>query len=272
MMMQRKLRGVLGLFAVAAAAWLLTGPPSLQAAGGKNFGGIDAKVVAEWEQAGARFAWLTDARDEMLFGDFADKGSPAFLIAARPAKGWKALPAPGVSFGLILDGKKAEEAKLDELSDFQQLHKLGFFPAQVTDAGLKGLSALKQLKTLDLSNALITDEGLKELPALKALQTLFLDKGKITDAGLKHLAGLQQLQKLGLSNTLITDEGLKELAGLQALQVLDLKNTKVTDAGLKHLAGLKQLQTLYVEETRVTEAGVNELRKALPKVDVLGVR
>jgi hypothetical protein len=50
---------------------------------------------------------------------------------------------------------------------------------------------------------------------------------------------------------------------------VDLRETKVTDRGLKHLAGLKQLRKLYLGATKVTDNGKADLKKALPKLEIL---
>jgi hypothetical protein len=49
-----------------------------------------------------------------------------------------------------------------------------------------------------------------------------------------------------------------------------LTGTQVTNAGLKHLAGLKQLQTLDLGGTKVTDKGKADLKKALPKLEIIG--
>ena len=41
-----------------------------------------------------------------------------------------------------------------------------------------------------------------------------------------------------------------------------------TDAGLALLRGLRQLRQLYVTHSQVSDAGINELKKALPNVEI----
>ncbi len=69
----------------------------------------------------------------------------------------------------------------------------------------------------------------------------------------------------------VTDAGSQHLKGLTKFQVLQLTNTQVTNAGWEHLKGLTNLHLLMLCFTRVTDAGVNELKKALPKCQVLSV-
>jgi hypothetical protein len=64
---------------------------------------------------------------------------------------------------------------------------------------------------------------------------------------------------------------MKELATLENLKTLGLVETKVTDKGLKALAALKTLRRLTLGRTAVTSDGVSELRKALPKCEILGL-
>ena len=71
----------------------------------------------------------------------------------------------------------------------------------------------------------------------------------------------------------MTDAGLKELADLKNLTTLNLAGTQVTDAGLKELTGLKNLSELDLSGVaKVTRDGVAELRKALPKCEIIGPR
>jgi hypothetical protein len=57
------------------------------------------------------------------------------------------------------------------------------------------------------------------------------------------------------------------LRELKELQTLDLSQTKVTDAG-KELKGLNKLTYLNVARTQVTDAGINEIKEALPGLEV----
>ena len=61
---------------------------------------------------------------------------------------------------------------------------------------------------------------------------------------------------------------MEHLRGLTKLQELGLNSTQVTDAGLVHLRGLTQLRHLDVRNTRVTDTGVNDLKRALPKLNI----
>jgi hypothetical protein len=58
------------------------------------------------------------------------------------------------------------------------------------------------------------------------------------------------------------------LEGLPVLEVLLLTDTQITDAGLRHLKGLYHLRLLRLVNTKVTEDGVDDLKKALPDLEV----
>jgi hypothetical protein len=239
----------------AAAWWMVTAGAAMQSPGSwgtsirdTSTGGIDPKVVAAWEKAGAKFGWMCRKDDDPpVFYVYPPKSAvvvPAFKFRELP-KEFADLPAPGVSFGLSLDGVK------------------------LTDGDIRAVAGLKQLQVLDLTWTNISDAGLKELAGLPHLRELSLGSTKISDAGLKELAGFKQLQVLVLSGTPISDAGLKELAGLKQLRVLGVGSTPISDAGLKELAGLQQLRYLDLcFNFDVTHQGVAELQKALPACEI----
>ena len=76
------------------------------------------------------------------------------------------------------------------------------------------------------------------------------------------------LRNIDLTETSITDDGLKHLVGLKKLEKLVLVSTGLSDEGLKHLQGLKSLESLDVRETHVTEGGLDELKQALPELNI----
>ena len=143
----------------------------------------------------------------------------------------------------------------------------------VTDVGLVHLQGLTQLRSLDLTNTQVTDAGLAHLQGLTQLRVLTLNYTQVTNAGLVHLRGLTQLKELCLVRTRVTDAGLVHLQGLTQLQRLDISFSRwVADPGLVHLQTLTQLQWLDLYETHVTGAGINELKKALPNVQITTMR
>ncbi|MGO8691915.1 MAG: hypothetical protein ACLQLG_20025 [Thermoguttaceae bacterium] len=116
----------------------------------------------------------------------------------------------------------------------------------------------------------VCDAELQRLHDFSELQGLdFTQHPKFGDAELRQLNGLARLRWLSLYGTGVTDTGLKCLKGLTRLQTLLLGGTNVTDAGLEYLKGLTKLEMLDLSRTQVTDAGVRDLRKALPKTQII---
>ena len=134
---------------------------------------------------------------------------------------------------------------------------------ELTEEDLKGLTKL----SLTLTKT--TDEGLKEVLKLQNLESLGLSHTKITDKGLSEVAKMPQVKYLDLPSQ-TTDAGLKEVVKLQSLETLWLFDAQTTDAGLKDVAKLQKLSSLNLTQlTQVTAAGVAELKKALPKCEII---
>ncbi len=62
-----------------------------------------------------------------------------------------------------------------------------------------------------------------------------------------------------------------ELSGLTELRMLDLRHTGITDASVPSLRKLKNLEWLYVDKTRFSGLAANELKTALPKLQITRV-
>ena len=69
--------------------------------------------------------------------------------------------------------------------------------------------------------------------------------------------------------TKVGDEGLEDLSRFASLTYLDLAVNNITDAGLAKLYGLSKLRRLELTRTQATEKGIAQLRKALPKCEIL---
>jgi Leucine-rich repeat (LRR) protein len=139
----------------------------------------------------------------------------------------------------------------------------------VTDTDLEGFPDLPELRTLNLYGTRITDIGLQSVSSWSRLQTLYLNDTAVTDSGLQHLQSLRALQRLGLSQTQVSDEGLLKLRGLSQLTDLSLSGARITDQGILHLRDLHSLRHLMLSGTRVTAGGVEDLKRALPNIEVL---
>jgi len=140
---------------------------------------------------------------------------------------------------------------------------------RVSDADLEALRTLGSVRTLNLSGTAISDAGLKSLGTMTTLQTLLLSQTRVSDAGLVHLERLTELRELTLYHTRVTDDGLVHLKGLANLRDLTLSGSHITDRGLVQLTGLKNLRHLYLSQTGAGKAGVQELKKALPKTEII---
>jgi hypothetical protein len=140
---------------------------------------------------------------------------------------------------------------------------------KVTDADLESLRALTRLRSLSLSGTGVTDAGLKAVGEMATLQTLLLNETHVGDTGLQHLQRLTELRELSLYHTRVSDDGLASLKGLTNLRDLTLSGPQITDRGLAQLSGLRNLRHLYLSKTGVSKAGVQELKKALPKVEII---
>ncbi len=144
------------------------------------------------------------------------------------------------------------------------LHQAG-----ATDADMEELSGFTQLRSLNLYGARVTDAGLRHLSGLTSLQTLYLNDTGVTDAGLQHLKGLTQLKVLGLNQTHVTDAGLAALGNLKTLTDLTLSGGQITDRGLLQLRTQRSLKHLLLNGTSVTQRGVDELKRAIPDVQII---
>jgi Leucine Rich repeat len=124
------------------------------------------------------------------------------------------------------------------------------------------------LDHIALVNLRSDDAMLVHVERLDCLERLSLDGSLVSDSGLMHLEGLTRLRWLNLRDTKVGDAGVDHLRRLTELRTLNLRRTSVSDAGLVRLKGLVNLEDLDIGGTLVTDAGVQELRKALPKLNV----
>lgn len=145
---------------------------------------------------------------------------------------------------------------------------------ELKKTGLLVLPVSKEQNQLEVSAVNVrtfSDAQAVVLPKIRE-QIVWLKLGDtdVSDATLVQVAKLKNLQKLHLEQTNVTDAGLKNLKELASLEYLNLYGTAITDAGLTELAGLKNLKTVYLWQTKVTEAGLANLKKAMPKLDIVG--
>lgn len=140
---------------------------------------------------------------------------------------------------------------------------------KVTDADLGRIVVLTRLRNLNLNGTAVTDAGMGSVGQLLALQMLLLNETRVGDPGLQQLQRLVALRELSLFHTRVTDDGLAALGGMVNLRELTLSGRRITDRGLVHLTGLRNLKHLYLSDTAVTATGVQELKKVLPKTQII---
>ncbi len=168
-----------------------------------------------------------------------------------------------------LHGFQSAAKILRSLTPLTKLRVLNLYNTGFTDADLELVRGLPTLAELNLNGNSITDAGLERLRGIPNLRKLCLNDTLVTDAGITTLRDLANLQELTLGgSTRITDVGVVQLHDLKKLENLQLHGDGITDRSLESLRTVVSLRELYLVRTRVTDAGVNELKKALPKLQV----
>jgi uncharacterized membrane protein len=102
------------------------------------------------------------------------------------------------------------------------------------------------------------------------LQAIWLDASRtaIGDKDLSIVGGLSSLRRLNLQNTAVSDEGLAAISSLRDLQYLNLAGTRISDKGIIHLSKLNRLRQLFLYQTDVTAAGIQDIKTALPDIEI----
>jgi hypothetical protein len=85
---------------------------------------------------------------------------------------------------------------------------------------------------------------------------------------LSRLHSLPGVRFLSISNPQNADGVLDSLAGLTQLKELNVCGMHVTDGSLVYLARLTQLKQLNLVDTQVTDERYDDLRRALPNVEI----
>jgi hypothetical protein len=223
--------GIIVVVLLATAGWLIIVEPGLK----------ERTAAREIEALGA----YTDYR-------FDKTRSPRTHVPPGPAFFWKI-----VDYRLIFRVQRVS------------FYGTGRRHSHVTDDTLMPLLAdLSDVHSISLGDTNITNRGLHSLSRLRNLRTLSLRETKLQDESLEALAPLR-LQWLSLKRTWIGDIAIASLKGMTSLEHLSLERTRVSDRGLVHLEGLHNLKSLNLRRCKSTEDGVNELRRKLPKCEIL---
>lgn len=135
-----------------------------------------------------------------------------------------------------------------------------------TDRGFRQLKRLTNLRRLGITRTGIRD--LKIVASFKQLESLNVPK-EIDEAQLKHIVGLTKMQRLSLEVCHVTDKGLANLKHLQQIEWLDVHKTRISDRGIETLKQLPRLRYVHLSETLVTAEGVDDLRRELPRCEIV---
>ncbi len=142
------------------------------------------------------------------------------------------------------------------------------FPVKTNDDAMRVFDSVRKLSEIRILDGGVTDKGLGYLRGLPELQCLVVNSPDITDDGMKFIATLKGLRSLDLLGARLTDKGLTSLAKLSNLKELYLYGADVRDAGIESLKTMQHLDWLYLPSS-VTKAKLEDLRRALPKVNIL---
>jgi len=153
-------------------------------------------------------------------------------------------------------GKKPDALNEDDYSEIIEL-----------DLNRSGISDLKPIKELSSSQLLYLRgtqiRDIETIMGFKSMQGLDLSNTQVRN--LEPIKGLRNLQFLYLRGTQVSD--LEPIKGLSNLELLDLSDTKV--GNLEHIEELSSLKLLVLVKTKIADEQVKELRKALPKVQII---
>ena len=100
------------------------------------------------------------------------------------------------------------------------------------------------------------------------LVRLRLSNQPINDEAVKKIATFKNLTRLNLSHTSISDASLEYLKALPKLEHLNLYGTNITDKGLAVLVKYPNLKVVYLWKTNVSKSGIEQLKKALPALQI----
>ncbi len=181
---------------------------------------------------------------------------------------------------LNVRGTKATDTTLEFVSSVPTLESLDIGYAEITDVGIDRLTSLTNLRELTIGGNKLTDAGvhlLRQLPQLTYLDvggSQRTDSGlwsvSLTDVGVESIATLSELKELRMAGTGVSGRSLEKLKGLNKLERLVLQNCKrVGDDSIPVLSAFAALRVIDLYGTAVTAQGVAELRKNLPKAQVL---
>lgn len=122
---------------------------------------------------------------------------------------------------------------------------------------------------VSMRKALNDAEFAKLSPVIAKMVSIDLSATSVTDASIALLSPAENLRMVRLSETQITDASLDTLSKIKSLESVNLYGTKVTDAGVKKFTSLPNLKRLYLWQTAVSAGAIEELKKALPELEII---
>jgi hypothetical protein len=127
------------------------------------------------------------------------------------------------------------------------------------------LSAYLENVNVEYSSLYLSAREIKDITPLAELKKLtYLDLSSNQITNLAPIKQLKQLTGLALSDNKIKD--LTPLMELRQLSELYLNDNKIED--IKPLTELKQLKQLYIFNNKIPETQIQELRNALPQLNI----
>ncbi len=165
------------------------------------------------------------------------------------------------------DGRVSGEG-LAKLATLVHVEILSVSVKGIIDDDLPRLADLPKLEHLTLASCDVTGAGFKDPAQPWKLTSLTLNQLPIDDAGSASLPSLSTVEKLTLVNPRITDRALEDIAKMVNLREFNLGEASVTVDGLLKLGELKQLVALNLRQVKVSPTDVDQLKAALPKVQI----
>jgi hypothetical protein len=176
----------------------------------------------------------------------------------------RAAPMAGTAAQLDMSGSAAAMTVNAELID--RLFEAGFIARRVAASDPRLIvSARSPGSPVGADRLAVLIDGAESIVELK------LDGAGLGDAELAIIGGLPLLQKLNVANNEISSAGLTVLVGHDELAELNLYgNGAVTSAAQTSLSEIPSLRKLFVWQTGLSSQDIEELRLALPGLEIQG--
>jgi len=198
-----------------------------------------------------------------------------------------------------IDSTNLNDAALDLVCNAKTLTELTLSRNAISDFGLMSLSKVEPLEYLEIGHTRITCEALMKVTkggGLKNLQYLGVYACPITENGAKAIGSIKSLERLNIGEMpQMNDLGLATITrGMKNLKYINLSRCSGIDgSGFKVLQGSKSMETLLIDQcskigdpvvkilktmknlkrinvggTSITPRGIDELKSALPELQV----